>query len=78
MFMVHINNTKHITVANVYIPPRDSTFTHYKTADKDIQHCFAMPSNEVVRRGTSDNDTVREEVASSCPSELPAIRHLKR
>ena len=24
---------------------------------------FAMPSNEVDRRGTSDNDTVREEGA---------------
>ena len=26
---VHINNTKHITIANIYIPPRDSTSTHY-------------------------------------------------
>ena len=63
MVMVHVNSTKHITIANVYIPPRDSTSTHYKTADKDIQHCFAMPSNAVDRRGTSDNDTVREEGA---------------
>ena len=28
--MVHINNTKHITIANIYIPPRDSTSTHHK------------------------------------------------
>ena len=38
MVMVHINNTKHITIANIYIPPRDTTSTHYKTADTDIQH----------------------------------------
>ena len=40
MVKVHLNNTKHITIANVYIPPRDSTSTHYKTAEKDIQHCI--------------------------------------
>ena len=40
MFKVHLNNTKHITIANVYIHLRDSTSTHYKTADKDIQHCI--------------------------------------
>ena len=40
MVKVHLNNTKHITITNVYIPPRDSTSTHYKTADKDIQHCI--------------------------------------
>ena len=38
MVKVHINNTKHITIANIYIPPRDSTSTHYKAADTDIQH----------------------------------------
>ena len=40
MVKVHLNNTKHITIVNVYIPPRDSTSTDYKTADKDIQHCI--------------------------------------
>ena len=40
MVKVHINNTKHITIANIYIPPRDTTSTHYKTADRDIQHCI--------------------------------------
>ena len=40
MVKVHLNNTKHITIADVYIPLRDSTSTHYKTADKDIQHCI--------------------------------------
>ena len=30
MVKVHLNNTKHITIANVYIPPRDSTSTDYK------------------------------------------------
>ena len=33
MVKVHINNTKHITIANIYIPPRDSASTHYTTAD---------------------------------------------
>ena len=36
MVKVHINNTKNITIANIYIPPRDSTSTHCKTADTDI------------------------------------------
>ena len=40
MVKVHLNNTKHITIVNVYKPPRDSTSTDYKTADKDIQHCI--------------------------------------
>ena len=45
MVKVHINNTKHITIANMYIPPRDSTSTHYKTADTDIQHCIQYITN---------------------------------
>ena len=40
MAMVHINNNKDIAIANIYIPPRDSTSTHYKTADTDIQRCM--------------------------------------
>ena len=40
MVNVHINNTKHITLASMYIPPRDRTSTHYKTSDTDIQHCI--------------------------------------
>ena len=40
MVRVHINNTKHITITKMYIPPRDSTFTHYKTADTDIKYCI--------------------------------------
>ena len=28
---------------NIYIPPRDSTSTHYKTADTDIQHITNIP-----------------------------------
>ena len=35
MVKVHINNTRHITIANMHIPPRDSTATHYKPADTD-------------------------------------------
>ena len=34
MVKVHINNTKHIAIANIYIPPRDNTSTHYKTTDR--------------------------------------------
>ena len=45
MVKVHINNTKHITIANIYIPSRDSTSTHYKTADTDIQHCIQYITN---------------------------------
>ena len=40
MIEVHINNTKHITIANIYIPPRNSISMHYKTIDTDIQHCI--------------------------------------
>ena len=43
--MVHINNTKHITIAIIYIPPRDRTSTHYKTVDTDIQHCIQHITN---------------------------------
>ena len=45
MVKVHINNIKHITIANIYIYPRDSTSTHYKTADTDIQHCIHYITN---------------------------------
>ena len=45
MVKVHINNTKYITIANIYIPPRDTTSTHYKTADTDIQHCIQYITN---------------------------------
>ena len=45
MVKVHIDNTKHITIANIYIPPRDTTSTHYKTADTDIQHCIQYITN---------------------------------
>ena len=45
MVKVHINNTKHITITNIYIPPRDTTSMHYKTADTDIQHCIQYITN---------------------------------
>ena len=38
MVKVHINNTKHITITNIYIPPRDTTST-------DIQHCIQYITN---------------------------------
>ena len=45
MVKVHINNTKHIRIANIYIPPRGSTSTHYKTSDTDIQRCIQHITN---------------------------------
>ena len=45
MVKVHINNTKHITIANIYIPPRDSTSTHHKTAETNIHHCIQYITN---------------------------------
>ena len=45
MVKVHINNTKHITIANISIPPQDSKPMHYKTADTDIQHCIQHITN---------------------------------
>ena len=45
MVNLHINNTKHITIANIYIPPQDTTSTHYNTADTDIQHCIQYITN---------------------------------
>ena len=35
MVQVLINNTKHITIANIYILLRDSTSTQQKTTDTD-------------------------------------------
>ena len=45
MVKVHITNTKHITIANIYIPPRDNTSMHYKTADMDIKHSIQYNTN---------------------------------
>ena len=45
MVKVHNNNIKYITIANMYIPRRDSTLTHYKTVDTDIQHCIQYITN---------------------------------
>ena len=42
---IHITNTNHITIANIYIPPRDNISTHYKTVDKDIQHITNIPDS---------------------------------
>jgi hypothetical protein len=42
---VYINNIKHITIANIYIPPRDTTSTHHLTVDKDVQHCIEHITN---------------------------------
>ena len=36
MVKVHINNTKHITIANIYIASRDSTSTQYKPGNTTL------------------------------------------
>ena len=41
MVNVHINNTKHITISNIYIPPRDSTSTHYTTTDRTYNTAYS-------------------------------------
>ena len=45
MVKVHINNTKHIAIGNIYIHPRDSTSTHYKSADTEMQHSIQHITN---------------------------------
>ena len=40
---IHINKTKHITVANTDFPPRDTTSPHYNTVD--IAHCIQHATN---------------------------------
>ena len=45
MVKVHINNTKHITITDIYIPPLDTTSTQYKTDDTDIQNCIQYITN---------------------------------
>ena len=45
MVKISVNNTKHITITNIYIPPRDTTSTHYNTADMDIQYCIQYITN---------------------------------
>ena len=62
---VHINNTKHITIANIYIPSRYSTSTHYKTADTDIQHCIqyiTMIPHSVLTGDLNAHSTLRKLV----------------
>ena len=45
MVKVHINNNKHIIIATICISPRDSTSTHYKSADTDIHPCIQHTTN---------------------------------
>ena len=45
MIKVHINNIKYITIANIYVPPRNSTSTHYKTSHTDIHHYIQYITN---------------------------------
>ena len=61
MVMAHINNTDHITIANMYISPPDSTSMHYKTADTDIQHGIQYITNiphSVLTRDVNSHSTL--------------------
>ena len=40
MVMVHVGNTRHITVPDTYMPPPDSTSTHWNPVDTDMQCCM--------------------------------------
>ena len=58
MVKVHIGNTKHITIANIYIPPRDTTSTHYGTADTDIQRCITGIPHSVLTGDVNAHSTL--------------------
>ena len=61
MVKVHITNIKHITIVNIYIPLRDSTFTQYKTTNTDIQLCIQDITNiphSVLTRDVNAHSTV--------------------
>ena len=45
LIKIHISKTKHITVANTYFPPRDTTSPHYNTVDTDIAYCIRHVTN---------------------------------
>ena len=45
LIKIHIGNTKHITVANTYLPPRDTTSPHYTTVYTDIAYCIRHVTN---------------------------------
>ena len=76
MVKVHINNTKHITIANIYRHPRDSTSTHYKTADTDIQqHCIQYITNisySVVTGDVNAHSTLRHSYTDDHRAQLIA------
>ena len=42
---ITIGNTKPITVANTYFPPRDPTSPYYNTVDTDIAYCIRHITN---------------------------------
>jgi hypothetical protein len=37
---LHLSPSKHIRIANIYIPPRDTTNPHHITEDRDITQCI--------------------------------------
>ena len=45
MVKVYINNTKHITIANMYIPLETAHPRNKNTADTDIEHCIQYITN---------------------------------
>ena len=77
MVKVHINNTKHITMEYMYIPPRDSTSTHYKAADTDIQHCIQYTTNiphSVLTRDVNAHSALCRSLAQLRTNKLPFLK----
>ena len=76
MVMVHTTNTKHITIANMYITTRDSTSTHYNTGDVNA-HSTLWHSYTDDRRGqliadvNSNSDHITLNTVS--PTRVPHI-----
>ena len=45
MVRIHTNRNKHLIIANLYIPPRDTASPHYATLDADITYCIEHITN---------------------------------
>ena len=54
---VHINNSKHITIANIYIPPRDSTSTHYNQLTRTYSYTDDY-RGQLIADGISNSDHI--------------------
>ena len=81
MVKVHINNTKHITIANIYIPPRDSTSTNqlirrYKTANNTSQTYHTQSSPELLTTRELTGHNLRKTTESTlAQTTIPTNKH---